>query len=316
MRRFAFAAALFAVACTAAAQQPAAKKKTDLELIQGTWWIVGLESAGKKQSEKGIGGNTITFAKVRSADTATLQEGPYPKVEFTYSLDETSSPKAIELSAKGTRALGIYKLEGDDLTICVSLGGPRPTEFATKVGGDTELFVLKRNRWERFSGKGLGFSVEFPGRPTEARRETDGPGGKVTTTVFSVRSEMERTTYAVAVTALPERPDAKETQAVLDAAQKALLAELDAATEPRVDAEAAVGKPPPGVSAAREFTASMRVPQSRDRGVMRVRLYVAGERVYALAVTGPDDVTRSPNVARFWNSFRTPEGKKGFGKQR
>jgi hypothetical protein len=41
--------------------------------------------------------------------------------------------------------LGIYKLDGDTLTICLEArGNERPTEFATKEGSVANLIVLKR----------------------------------------------------------------------------------------------------------------------------------------------------------------------------
>ena len=135
MRRFAFAAILFALACTTTAQQPDAKKKTDLEHIQGEWRIVGLESGGK--TDKGsYKGNTFTFRRdKKGGNAASLQERFYEPVDFNFSLDPAKTPKEINLTTtKGVaKALGIYKLDGDDLTICMSLGGSRPGEFATRL---------------------------------------------------------------------------------------------------------------------------------------------------------------------------------------
>jgi len=309
MSRFGLAAVIFACVCTATAQQPKLTK-TDPELIRGSWWIVRLESGGKQQSDKGFKGNTLTFSKVKMVDTAILSERPYQPVEFTFKLDPSQTPKTIDLMTRGNTAHGIYKLNGDDLTICMSLGGSRPTEFTTRAGGDTETFTLKRNRWERYSGlKELGFSIDFPGKPAETKREFDSSAGKVSATVLSVRSEMDRVSYSVMVVPMPGPLNAMDTEELLDSARKTLLSEIKD-LNPKLELEPRSIQAPAGISAAREFTITTQLTQSKDRGVMRVRLYVSGERLYALMVGGPDEVARSQNVTWFWNSFRTPADKR------
>jgi uncharacterized protein (TIGR03067 family) len=314
MRRFAIAAGLFVLALAANAQERGARK-TDQELIQGTWWIVGLENGGKQQSDKGFKGNSMTFSKARLGNTLTLVERGHKEVEFAYTLDPAKSPKEINLAIKGNKALGIYKLEGDDLTICVGLTGTRPSDFATRGGGDSETFTLKRNRWERHAEAGV-FAIDFPGRPVESKRAAEDPDDKRTIRTLSVRSEMDRLTYSVTIVPLSSTP--RDATLSLDLAQKELLAGFDSDANPRVEAETRLLNLPPGVSAARELTISVRLPQSRDRGAARVRLYVVGERVFALGVSGSDDVMRSPSANRFWGSFRSPADKrKEFpGKQR
>ena len=277
--------------------------------------------SGKRRQaaiRQGVQGEQLHVLEGQGVERRSAGRAPYVPVEFTFSLDPDKSPKEINLTAKGNKALGIYKLDGDDLTICMSVGGSRPSEFATRPGGDTETFTLKRNRWERYSEKGLGFSIEFPGRPTESKQTVDGPGGRTTVRILSVRSEMERITYSVSITPLPGKLSPAEVDSALDAAQKFILAELDRDADATVEAETKLTNPPPGVTVARELTIAMRLPQSRDRGAMRVRLYATAERIVALTVSGTEEVTRSPSVSRFWSSFRTPaEKRKDFpSKQR
>jgi hypothetical protein len=249
-------------------------------------------------------------------NTAVLIERAYQKVEFTYSLDPAKSPKEINLTTKGNKALGIYKLDGDDdLTICVGLGGSRPGEFVTRPGGDTELFTLKRNRWERFTEKELGFSIDFPGKPIESTREVKLRGRRIDSRVFTVRSELERASYSATVTPL-ECKNAREVNEALEAAQKAILADLDEQADAKLDSERKIPNAPAGIVEAREFTISLRRPKSKDAGAMRVRLYASSDYLYALVVSGTDEVTKSPNVSRFWGSFRKPGEKRNGPRNR
>jgi uncharacterized protein (TIGR03067 family) len=55
--------------------------------------------------------------------------------EGQFRLEPTDEPKAIDLTStsnpnKGEKSFGIYRVEGDALTIC--LGKERPTEFSGK----------------------------------------------------------------------------------------------------------------------------------------------------------------------------------------
>lgn len=301
MRFVAFTAVLVGLAVGSAADEPAPKgdpkARTDPELFQGTWAIVGLETGGKAAPEKNYRGNTFTFAK----DKATLREGNFPPIEFALALDPGKAPRTIDLSAKNAAVRGIYKFDGDTLTLCLSIGPNRPVEFATKAGGDTELFTLKRSLWERYSDKTFGYSVDLPGKPEERKREA----GKVATTLRVVRSETERVWYMVSVTPLPRALDAKEAEAVLAAARNAVVAEVDKDAKAVVESESNFKVP--GHS-GKELT--ILLESGEAKGVIRVRVFVSGERAYGLLVAGSEDSVKAASVGRFWASFRAAGDKK------
>jgi uncharacterized protein (TIGR03067 family) len=75
-----------------------------------------------------------------------------PPAEAVLELDPKASPPALTLysnddPARGRRAslTGIYRLDGDTLTICYVLGdGPRPTVFESAAGSEVRIMTLRK----------------------------------------------------------------------------------------------------------------------------------------------------------------------------
>jgi len=88
--------------------------------------------------------------RVTRGNRTTVVAGPQTmlKVEFTF--DPSTSPPGIDYvnfhgSTKGTRQQGIYRFEGDVLTVCVAApGAVRPGEFASVPGDGRTLTSWKR----------------------------------------------------------------------------------------------------------------------------------------------------------------------------
>jgi uncharacterized protein (TIGR03067 family) len=118
-----------------------AEGEGDRDKFQGSWTVSTGEKAGQKAPLEGLKPVRMTFAGGKFA----WKTGK-GMTEGTFSLDAAKTPREITMNAEGKKLAGIYKLEGDELTICVGLGDDRPTDFATEAGAKALLLVLKREK--------------------------------------------------------------------------------------------------------------------------------------------------------------------------
>jgi uncharacterized protein (TIGR03067 family) len=121
--------------------------KKDLDALQGTWRIDSInESFGKAPPEDSVKEFVVT---VKDDVMKVSHKGAAGPV-FKLKLDPTKTPKTIDFTHsegpdKGKTEPGIYKIEGETLTYCVTdIGKERPTVFATKEGTRNSVFVLKK----------------------------------------------------------------------------------------------------------------------------------------------------------------------------
>ena len=122
------------------------KAPKDEEKILGTWALVSFEEGGEKAPAEAIKEAKVTFA---ADGKMTVKQGEKEQ-EFTYQLDPAKKPKEFSITDdKDRTALGIYKLDGDTLTVCFARpvpGADRPTEFASKEDTPIVLEVFKREK--------------------------------------------------------------------------------------------------------------------------------------------------------------------------
>lgn len=116
--------------------------------LEGIWTITKGDRQGKEQDKEDSkgefrfrGGSVKVVsgeddAQYRYEVRAPKKAGVLPEIDFR--------------SGDGTRGVvlrGIYKLDGDDLVVCVSLAPfARPTELATTKGSSVMMFTLKRKK--------------------------------------------------------------------------------------------------------------------------------------------------------------------------
>ncbi len=122
--------------------------RKELKALQGKWKTVGLEARGKSFPDDKI----PDFTFVIGADGKCTGHMPQGEFRTTITVNPTKDPKTMDNlhesgEEKGKKQYGIYKLEGDTLTVCMthagSAAGDRPKDFTTK---DTTNVVFIFNR--------------------------------------------------------------------------------------------------------------------------------------------------------------------------
>jgi uncharacterized protein (TIGR03067 family) len=140
----------------------------ELKKLQGTWKVVASESDGQRPA-KGWFLEEFTKAKLTVKEDKLIfssednrpwevayQSDRKPKLD-TYRLDPAKKSPAFTitistggfLSGSIQTVYGIYKLEGNQLTICYSTQWTeksRPTEFKTAEGSERVLLIYEREK--------------------------------------------------------------------------------------------------------------------------------------------------------------------------
>jgi uncharacterized protein (TIGR03067 family) len=140
---------LIAAMCVAAIGQICDGQTPDERAkLTGKWTCSSAVIDGRPLAEEGAKALQLTL----TTDRYKTERGNQVLFDSTYSIDATKNPQTIDMvgtegEAKGKPARGIYKLDGDQLTICyVMPGKDRPASFESKPDSGAYLVVWKRSK--------------------------------------------------------------------------------------------------------------------------------------------------------------------------
>jgi uncharacterized protein (TIGR03067 family) len=113
---------------------------TDIDRIQGDWKLVSGERNGTALAPDAVKEVQLIFSGSRLTTKKSEQA-----TDATFVLYPEAAPKGIDLDMDGSVGLGIYKLEGDSLSILHGeIEQPRPKNFDAVKDGNLTLLVLRR----------------------------------------------------------------------------------------------------------------------------------------------------------------------------
>ena len=117
--------------------------RKDLDKIQGRWDYVSVKRNGKEFTADQLKGRYSEY----KGDKFTVSQDGKAVQTSTFKLDPAKTPGQIDLMNDGPgeqpTVKGIYKIEGDTLTICWAIpaaGKDRPTEFKPAAGLNLQVF--------------------------------------------------------------------------------------------------------------------------------------------------------------------------------
>ena len=134
---------LFWIIAPSASTIPDSQKSRDSEL-EGRWRVVSLEAQGHEAPAEVVAALKVVFKN----GTVTFEPGEPGFTTYTYRVDRRVDPPQMDLTPtegekRGMVQKGIYRLEGDQLTVCLGMQ-ERPKEIGAKLGSLDAIYVLRR----------------------------------------------------------------------------------------------------------------------------------------------------------------------------
>jgi uncharacterized protein (TIGR03067 family) len=122
--------------------------------IEGTYLITGVEAMGKVVPAEVIAKGSDAERTIKITATQLIASKEDKEDPADYTIDTTKTPHQITITAKkpngkDEKMLGIFKVDGDKLTICAVESGKeadRPKEFKTTADNKAMILVLEKKK--------------------------------------------------------------------------------------------------------------------------------------------------------------------------
>jgi uncharacterized protein (TIGR03067 family) len=120
----------------------------ELKALEGKWKAVAMEAGGKPLPKESV----LDFTYIVAANGKATGKSPQGEYHATMTVDPKKSPWTIDNlhesgAQKGKKQYGVYSLEGDKWTVCMTRPGvtesERPKDFNTKDTANV-VFVFER----------------------------------------------------------------------------------------------------------------------------------------------------------------------------
>jgi uncharacterized protein (TIGR03067 family) len=132
--------------CVALPRARADDPKAERERHQGTWQARSFVSDGVAAPADLVG----SIVRVVEGDHVVWKRNGKSFAGTTVELDPSRTPRTLDVipdggPMRGERVLGIYRLDGDELTVCMAAPGrDRPKTFEAKSGSGQTLMTFRR----------------------------------------------------------------------------------------------------------------------------------------------------------------------------
>jgi len=128
--------------------------RAELARLQGTWTLTYMEIGGEEIPRKPDASGQAALETPIIQGDSWMEEGPSgkkPELFMNIKLLPSAEPKQIDLvrADLGNCLAGIYKIEGDILTLCVTIADDapiRPTRFVSRKALPLMLCIYKKRK--------------------------------------------------------------------------------------------------------------------------------------------------------------------------